>query len=142
MNRRVGSLLVLVGLVLSTALLGIATNVATSQFPEGWRRYQGLAWLLLVLFLILAMAFAVGQHVLDRPAARAADGAWPAGRSPYPGLAAFTEEDAAAFFGRDREVHEVLARLHPVQPHNAHRFLAVVGPSGSGKSSLLCAGLL
>jgi WD40 repeat protein len=71
-----------------------------------------------------------------------AEGAWPAGRSPYPGLAAFTEEDAAAFFGRDREVNDLFGRLHPVQPRSAHRFLAVIGPSGSGKSSLLSAGLL
>ena len=57
-------------------------------------------------------------------------------RSPFPGLAAFTEADAGNFFGRETEVETLgtkLKRLHMV---------ALVGPSGVGKSSLLRAGLL
>ena len=48
----------------------------------------------------------------------------------------FREADSDRFFGRDREVEELLQslRLHP--------FLAVIGPSGSGKSSLVFAGLI
>ncbi|MQA88376.1 MAG: hypothetical protein GEV03_28110 [Streptosporangiales bacterium] len=58
------------------------------------------------------------------------------GRPPYLGLAAYEVEDADRFFGRERLLDELLARLR------RGRFLAVFGPSGSGKSSLLRAGLL
>ncbi|HEX3296603.1 MAG TPA: BTAD domain-containing putative transcriptional regulator [Nocardioides sp.] len=57
------------------------------------------------------------------------------GVSPYPGLAPYGEEDAESFFGREEETRACLDRLASV------RLLAVVGPSGSGKSSLLRAGL-
>lgn len=59
--------------------------------------------------------------------------------SPYPGLRAFTSEEAAIFFGRGRETDALIARLRDY-PHQ--RFLAVVGASGTGKSSLVRAGLL
>ncbi|MFI7708766.1 helix-turn-helix domain-containing protein [Nonomuraea sp. NPDC049480] len=55
---------------------------------------------------------------------------------PYPGLAPYDTHDSGRFFGRERlveELHELLGR---------HRFAAVFGPSGSGKSSLLRAGLV
>jgi energy-coupling factor transporter ATP-binding protein EcfA2 len=55
---------------------------------------------------------------------------------PYMGLRAFEYEDAALFFGREGQVEGVLARLEEV------RFVAVVGASGSGKSSFVRAGLL
>ncbi len=59
---------------------------------------------------------------------------------PYPGLAAFGAEQAQWFFGRERLTTELVgrlaARLDQALP------LVVVGASGSGKSSLLCAGLL
>jgi hypothetical protein len=55
---------------------------------------------------------------------------------PYPGLASFTEEDAAYFFGREVEVEEVWKKLR--RPH----LLALIGPSGAGKTSFLQAGLL
>ncbi len=55
---------------------------------------------------------------------------------PYKGLAAFEAEDAEYFFGREELVAELTARLPGT------RFLAVVGPSGSGKSSVVRAGLL
>ena len=55
---------------------------------------------------------------------------------PYKGLATFDSEDAEYFFGRERLVAELVARLV------GGRLLAVVGPSGSGKSSVVRAGLL
>ena len=55
--------------------------------------------------------------------------------SPYPGLAAYAEEDGESFVGREEETRICLDRLASA------RLLAVVGPSGSGKSSLLRAGL-
>ncbi|MFG1846394.1 nSTAND1 domain-containing NTPase [Micromonospora carbonacea] len=57
-------------------------------------------------------------------------------RPPYLGLAAYGPDDADLFCGRDRLVADLTDRLA------RHRFVAVVGPSGSGKSSLLRAGLL
>jgi WD40 repeat protein/DNA-binding SARP family transcriptional activator/uncharacterized protein YbaA (DUF1428 family) len=55
---------------------------------------------------------------------------------PFKGLASFDAVDAAYFFGRERLVAELVARLVGAP------LLAVVGPSGSGKSSVLRAGLL
>ncbi|MGC9497717.1 WD40 repeat domain-containing protein [Streptomyces sp. WG7] len=57
-------------------------------------------------------------------------------RPPYRGLTRYEPDDAALFFGRDRLVDR-LADLT-----RRHRFTAVFGPSGSGKSSLLRAGLI
>jgi WD40 repeat protein/class 3 adenylate cyclase len=55
---------------------------------------------------------------------------------PYKGLASFDVEDAAGFFGRERVVAELIARLA------GSALLAVVGASGSGKSSVVRAGLV
>src|SRR5215207_4661812 len=55
---------------------------------------------------------------------------------PYKALAAFGFEDANAFFGRERLVAQLVSRLA------VESMLVVVGPSGSGKSSLVRAGLL
>ncbi len=60
--------------------------------------------------------------------------------NPYKGLRAFGEADAADFFGRDTLTHQLLARLG--EGGDLSRFLAVVGPSGSGKSSVVKAGLI
>ena len=64
--------------------------------------------------------------------------AWPREKSPFPGLRAFGPADAPVFFGRAQETDHLLRRLS--DPNC--RFLAVVGASGSGKSSLVGAGLL
>jgi len=58
--------------------------------------------------------------------------------SPYPGLEAFTPEQAPIYFGRGREVDQLLNQFADPKV----RFVAVVGVSGSGKSSLVKAGLL
>ena len=55
---------------------------------------------------------------------------------PYPGLLAFGAEEAGLFFGRDQESDDISRRLRQ------QNFLLVVGPSGSGKSSLVAAGVL
>jgi WD40 repeat protein len=55
---------------------------------------------------------------------------------PYRGLARYEPDDAALFFGRDRLVDRL------TELTGQHRFTAVFGPSGSGKSSLLRAGLI
>jgi hypothetical protein len=56
-------------------------------------------------------------------------------QSPYPGLTSFGIGDAHRFFGRARLVAQLLENL------TDHRFLAVCGASGSGKSSVLAAGV-
>src|SRR6516165_5613668 len=67
-------------------------------------------------------------------------GPGPVGGSPYRGLAAFGERDAALFFGREAATVQVLERM---SRHLAGAGLLVVsGASGAGKSSLLRAGVL
>jgi hypothetical protein len=58
--------------------------------------------------------------------------------SPYPGLEAFTPEQKPIYFGRGREIDQMLQQFTDPKV----RFVAVVGVSGSGKSSLIKAGLL
>jgi WD40 repeat protein/class 3 adenylate cyclase/tRNA A-37 threonylcarbamoyl transferase component Bud32/energy-coupling factor transporter ATP-binding protein EcfA2 len=60
----------------------------------------------------------------------------PATECPYRGLLAFEAEDRAFFFGREAVVADLIGRLAPGQ------LLAVVGASGSGKSSVLRAGVM
>lgn len=62
---------------------------------------------------------------------------WPKDKSPYPGLLWFNEDYAPLYFGRDREVEAVLAKMREPQG----RLLIISGDSGSGKSSLVAAGL-
>ena len=57
--------------------------------------------------------------------------------TPYPGLASFTEEDAEYFFGREAEIEQMWRKLE-----GPPRMLALVGPSGAGKTSFLSAGLI
>lgn len=58
--------------------------------------------------------------------------------SPYPGLMHFTPRYAPVFFGREAEVRELLDLLDSSEG----RFVIVSGASGSGKSSLVDAGVL
>jgi WD40 repeat protein/DNA-binding winged helix-turn-helix (wHTH) protein len=55
---------------------------------------------------------------------------------PYPGLLAFTEADAGHFFGREAEVEALWEKIR------RRKLLAVIGPSGVGKTSFLRAGLI
>jgi len=57
-------------------------------------------------------------------------------KNPFPGLRPFETDEDHLFFGRDDQSDEILKRLR------CNRFVAVVGTSGSGKSSLIKAGLL
>src|SRR5215831_10669324 len=56
--------------------------------------------------------------------------------NPFPGLRPFQIEEEYLFFGRETQRKELIALLRE------HRFVAVLGASGSGKSSLVRAGLL
>ncbi len=57
-------------------------------------------------------------------------------KEPYPGFRPFAESESEIFFGRDGQTGKMVSKLV------AQRFLAVVGTSGSGKSSLVIAGLV
>jgi WD40 repeat protein len=57
-------------------------------------------------------------------------------RGPYPGLSSFTEAEAGRFFGREGEVETLWERIR------ARRLLAVIGPSGAGKTSFVRAGVV
>jgi len=58
------------------------------------------------------------------------------GDPPYKGLQYFDERDADHFFGRERLTAKIVSRLHQT------RFLTIIGASGSGKSSLIRAGVI
>jgi DNA-binding SARP family transcriptional activator/class 3 adenylate cyclase/WD40 repeat protein len=75
-------------------------------------------------------------QLAGRQARRRSQGVAALAGCPYKGLARFEAADADNFFGRERLVAELVARVSEAS------LVAVVGPSGSGKSSLLRAGLL
>ena len=67
--------------------------------------------------------------------------------NPYKGLRAFQEADAEEFFGREALVQQIIKRMDPAYHENGRkeeypRFLALIGPSGSGKSSVVKAGII
>ena len=58
-------------------------------------------------------------------------------QNPFKGLRAFYESDNEDFFGRDRLIASIVRRIE-----DGERLIALVGPSGSGKSSVVRAGLI
>ena len=60
---------------------------------------------------------------------------------PFPGLSAFTENDAGIFFGRDADTVRGLDRLRILRRNGRPRLLVIQAASGAGKSSYLRAGL-
>ena len=72
--------------------------------------------------------------LFPQPAEPAADTAL---RNPYKGLRSFTEADAPDFFGREALVERLIRALD-----SGNHLVALVGPSGSGKSSAIAAGLI
>ncbi len=78
------------------------------------------------------LVFALNGVARRAPAASAAT----ADECPYRGLEVFDEAHAEFFFGRDDDTRRVVEKL------KGSRFLAVLGPSGSGKSSLVRAGVV
>ncbi|MFJ8696717.1 nSTAND1 domain-containing NTPase [Streptomyces roseolilacinus] len=129
-------------LALVACLLGIVTNYATST--------DDAPWLLEVIrrgsvpaIGLLVVAMVVGQVVvyrLENPAP--AQTQWPRDRIPYPGLDPYDEDEAAVYFGREAQAAELTRRLHAAAPRPEDRFLLLTGASGSGKSSLVRAGVM
>jgi WD40 repeat protein len=145
MSRKRSLLLIRVLLFLLVTLLGIATgNLARDKGALPW----GLEFLrqgslpLAGVIVALIIGLMIWQHATEERQAVRTRPAWNSNRSPFPGLEAFTEQDSAVFFGRGAEIAELLDRLHPVVETQTNRLVAVVGPSGVGKSSLVQAGVV
>ncbi|WP_084338825.1 WD40 repeat domain-containing protein [Actinomadura oligospora] len=137
MRRRWFELLLQVVLVLVASLFAIATNFATNgdQVSGALRWLQRAsvpAILVLVVVLVVGHVVAFRLSAPPPPPSRV----WDRSRTPYPGLDAFTEDEAAVFFGREVQVLELVRRLHDSPQRPAERFVPLVGASGSGKSSL------
>jgi WD40 repeat protein/serine/threonine protein kinase/DNA-binding XRE family transcriptional regulator len=138
------------GYSLPTAL-DIVIGRATAKEPR--ERYPDIVSMLADIRRAMtpgagAAALAAGQAVEAMPPHVATMIALPDLENPYKGLRPFTEADAGDFFGRETLIQELLARLAQANDPSAGpgqdlaRFLAVVGPSGSGKSSVVRAGLI
>lgn len=67
---------------------------------------------------------------------------WDPDRSPYPGLSPLHESDAGVFFGRDADVRTVIDLVERSAKYGDKSIVLLIGPSGSGKSSLLRAGVI
>src|SRR5258706_1541064 len=67
---------------------------------------------------------------------------WDGKRSPFRGLEPFEEKDAAVFLGREKEIQSLIADLSHSRGVRDPRLFVVRGASGSGKSSLIRAGVL
>ncbi len=86
------------------------------------------------------------KHGLDKAGLDPKFFAWPPEndpeRAPFRGLKPLETVDAGIFFGRDAPIVEALDRLRGLREAAPPRLLAILGASGSGKSSFLRAGLL
>ncbi|MFC6066833.1 AAA family ATPase [Streptomyces ochraceiscleroticus] len=120
-------------------IFGFGTNLVTAD-PAGWwgplRSIDEYA----PIWLSTGVAGVVIWELVRRRAARRQT-PWTRPDSPYPGLQAFGEDRAGVFFGRTEEIAEITGRLAVGGPA-WQRFVTVVGASGSGKSSLIAAGVL
>jgi len=141
-SRRPSIVFLQVAVLLFGTLLAVATNIVPEpgNLPDAQvelvRRWSLPAICAIVVLL------AVFQWIIYRLEHSPRTPRWSPGRSPYPGLEAFGEEDAGVFFGRRGDIDLLYDRLNPAIPGKALRFVTVAGPSGAGKSSLVRAGLL
>ncbi len=69
---------------------------------------------------------------------------WDASRTPFPGLFSFQEEDAGVYFGREDDILNSIQHLESIRRLKQDRanLVLLLGASGSGKSSLVRAGIL
>ncbi len=68
--------------------------------------------------------------------------AWNPKNPPYPGMLAFDEREASIFFGRENETRKIVEMLNAARRRESDRLLIVMGASGSGKSSIVRAGVV
>jgi DNA-binding winged helix-turn-helix (wHTH) protein/energy-coupling factor transporter ATP-binding protein EcfA2 len=84
--------------------------------------------------IIAELTFPLNQEL------KAAQANW-LGASPFPGLSAFEPNEATIFFGRNEQISTLLSRISK-QVIAKRAFCLILGPSGTGKSSLVNAGVL
>ncbi len=129
---------------------GFAIIRGFSGAPVWDRQLQGVVGMI-VTFIEqpgLKVAFAIPYDVLIEEWQELRDVVLPlVPRNPYKGLHAFTEHDTGDFFGRNSLIDELAAKVETAltrkqKEGQCARLLAVIGPSGSGKSSAVMAGLL
>ena len=118
-----------IGILLGT-VVGFAVGTAMKNI--GWFLWPLLG--VLLVLMVVTVIWKERQTGADRPR-------WQKG-SPFPGLRPFTSEYSSVFFGRDDEIRQVCQRLEPIVKSEPQRFLAIIGSSGAGKSSLVRAGVL
>lgn len=135
-------LLLQVMLVLVASLLGIVTNYATNEDDAPWMLHtlQRVAIPAIGLLIVTMVIVQVVVYRLENPAPPPTS--WPRDRAPYPGLDAFTEDEAPVFFGRRDQSEDLTRRLHEAHERPTDRFVVLAGASGSGKSSLVRAGVM
>jgi len=119
--------------------VGFGTNLTTAKPDEWWAPLQLIdeyapIWLTALVLAVICwyvMRWLRHERVI-----------WDRLDSPYPGLEPFTADRAKVFVGRDEESRALLDRLKRGSKDPVQRFVPLVGPSGSGKSSLVLAGVL
>jgi TPR repeat protein len=129
----------------ATPVAVLAQHLQAPPPPLGERRADVPAQLLRLVERMLdkdparrPQSYAALRAELQEPAAARAS--WTQG-SPFRGLSAFDYEHAAVFFGRERAIEEAVHALR-AQANAGRAFLLVLGMSGSGKSSLVRAGVV
>ncbi|MEU3768648.1 AAA family ATPase [Amycolatopsis keratiniphila] len=118
---------------------GFGTNLVTASPEHWWAPFQPIdeyAPIWLAALLVTVICWYATRRLWRKRVI------WVRSDSPYPGLEPFTADRAKVFFGRDEESRALLDRLKRGGMATVQRFIPLVGPSGSGKSSLLRAGVL
>jgi WD40 repeat protein len=124
--------------VLVSVFFGFAINLLTAETGGWWGPLQPLTrfpWIWVPVCVLVWFCWETWSRRRRRPT-------WTATDSPYPGLAAFDASRAAVFYGRDRDIQEILTRLDRSGAEATQRLIMLAGPSGSGKSSLIRAGVM
>lgn len=125
--------------------LSVAVNYSDTQISrlEQNERMPDLATLTALFFPALHIDDQpeVAERLLELAATVRREDAPAAGLPPYKGLHYFEESDAELFFGREALTNLLLERLAE-RLDSVPRFLAIIGASGSGKSSVVRAGLV
>ncbi|WP_422753022.1 AAA family ATPase [Micromonospora sp. WMMD708] len=123
---------------MTSIFFGFAINILTAETGNWWGPLQPLTrwpW----IWVPASALFWVGWTWLDHHRSART---WASSENPYPGLAPFDSAHAGVFYGRDAEIGKITTRIHRSAVTPAGRFLVLVGPSGSGKSSIVRAGVL
>ena len=118
------------GVFVSESTLGVAVNAIRQALGDDARQPRFIR-------TVHGFGYAFCGEVAGEEAVSGEEEARPAEtRGPYPGLSSFTEEDAELFFGREAEVEALWERVQ------RQRLLALIGPSGAGKTSFVRAGVI